>query len=281
VTGGGVPDQRITSPRNARLKSWIELQRHGAARREQGRFIVEGRRLVATALAAGAVETLIRSDKLAPDDPLVAMAREAGAEVVDISAAAFGKLADVPSPQGIAAVARVAPPEPAELFTGRAFLLVACGIQEPGNLGAMMRSAHAAGATGLVALPPSADLRHPRAVRGSAGAILLLPAARMEEAEFIERASRVPGMRLLAAEPSGGVSHREADYSRPLAVVIGGEGGGVPETLASRAEAVTIPMREGAESLNAAAAAAVILFEAAGRVRPATPPGRQGARSGR
>jgi TrmH family RNA methyltransferase len=130
----------------------------------------------------------------------------------------------------------------------------------------MMRSAHAAGATGLAALAPSADLHHPRAVRGSAGAVLSLPALRLKAEEFVSCA-RGAGVRILAAVPRGGTGFRQADYSRPLAVAVGSEAHGVPDEIAREASAVTIPMREGAESLNAAAAAAVIMFEAA-RARP-------------
>ena len=98
-------------------------------------------------------------------------------------------------------------------------------------------------------------------VRGSAGAVLALPVLRMSEDEFLD-AARSSGLRLLAALPRDGDDFRSADWSRPCALVIGSEGAGVSEKLASRSEGVTIPMRGGTESLNAAAAAAVLLFEA-------------------
>ena len=268
-------DERITSPQNPRLKSWRLLQRDGNVRRERGEFVLEGRRLVEAALEQGRVKTLLYSEKFIArsgageggrpeEDALLGEARAQGIECVELSMAAFRKIADVPSPQGVAVVAALPRFVPADVFGADALVLVAAGVQEPGNLGSMMRTCLAAGATGLVALTPSADLFHPRAVRGSAGAVLSLPAVRMTEDEFLD-AARSSGLRLMAAMPRDGDDFRSADWSRPCARVIGSEGGGVSERLASRSGGVTIPMRGGTESLNAAAAAAVLLFEAARR----------------
>ena len=256
---------RITSPQNPRVKHWVALQRDGKLRRDRGEFVIEGKRLVRTALGLGRARTFLFSAKYAGDDPLIAEARDAGVEVVELSMAAFRKVADVPGPQGLAAVVEMKESRPEDIFRPDAFLLVACGIQEPGNLGSMMRSGLAAGGTGFVALPPSADLHHPRAVRGSAGAVMSLPGVRMKEDEFLARAAE-SALRILAAVPRGGADFREADYSPPLAIAVGSEAHGVPEGVAERAAPITIPMADGAArqigSLNAAAAAAVILFEA-------------------
>ena len=257
-------DDRIISPQNERLKSWVKLQKDGNERRERGEFVLEGRRLVQAALASGLVKTFLYADKLAPDDPLIADARARGIEVIMVSLVAFRKLADVPSPQGIACVARTPGIKTATLFANDALLVVACGVQEPGNLGTMVRSAAAAGATGLVALPPSADLFHPRAVRASAGAVLTQGTVRMGVDEFVAAAERA-GLRILSAVPRGGVDYRAADYSRPVAIALGSEAHGIPESVASASSGTTIPMPGGTESLNAAAAAALLVFEA---IRP-------------
>ena len=261
--------ERITSPQNPRLKSWALLQRDGNARRQRREFVLEGRRLVGAALEFGRVKALLYSEKFIArsgeggggEDPVLAEARSRGIECVELSMAAFKKLADVPSPQGVAAVAELPSYGAGHVFRPDAFVLVAAGVQEPGNLGSMIRTCRAAGATGLVALSPSADVFHPRCVRGSAGAVLALPLLRMTEEEFLE-AARPAGLRLLAAVPREGIDYRSADWSRPCALVIGSEGAGVSEALSSRSVGVTVPMLEGTESLNAAAAAAVLLFEA-------------------
>ncbi len=258
----------ITSPQNERVKSWVKLQRDGRARRERREFVLEGKRLVATALECGGVKTFMHCPKFAGESALIDQASSRGIEVVELGHTAFRKLADVPSPQGVACVAAIPEIRTDAIFRPEAFLLVACGVGEPGNLGSMMRSALAAGATGMVALAPSADIFHPRAVRGSAGAVLALASLRMLEKEFL-KAAKGAGLRLLAAVPRGGIDFKGADYSRPVAIAVGSEAHGVSEALRREATGVTIPMpglqsgSGGAESLNAAAAAAVIMFEAA------------------
>ena len=186
--------ERITSPQNPNVKRWVQLQKDGGLRRERGEFVVEGKRLVAAALDLGRVRTFLFSEKYAGGDPsrtaLIDEARAAGVETVELSMAAFRKVADVPSPQGVAALVGMKEFSPADFFRPDALLLVACGVQEPGNLGSMMRSAQAAGATGFVALPPSTDLHHPRAVRGSAGAVMSLPGVRMKEDELLKGVCR-------------------------------------------------------------------------------------------
>jgi TrmH family RNA methyltransferase len=264
-----VTEDRIISPQNPRLKSWRLLQRDGNARRESGAFVLEGRRLVEAALELGRVKTLLYSDKFIAksgagvegEDGIVADARARGIECVELSKVAFKRLTEVPSPQGVAAIAELPRSSASDIFRPDALILVAAGVQEPGNLGSMVRTCFAAGATGLVALAPSADVFHPRSVRGSAGAVLALPLLRMTEDEFLD-AARSSALRLVAAVPRGGDDFRSADWSRPCALVIGSEGGGVSEKIVSRSAGVTIPMQVGTESLNAAASAAVLLFEA-------------------
>jgi len=265
-------DERIISPQNERLKSWVKLQKDGTARRERGELVLEGRRLVDTALGTGLVKTFIYSDKFAKGDPLVDRAHARGLECLMLSMVAFRKLAHVPSPQGVACVARLPTCDPASLFAGNAFLMVACGVQEPGNLGTMVRSAAAAGATGLVALAPSADLYHPRAVRGSAGAVLALGTARMTEDDFVSRLDEAD-LNLLCALARDGFDYRSADYARPLAIAVGSEAHGIPQSVLERGTNVTIPMPGGTESLNAATAAALLAFEALRSRGDGTPSG--------
>ena len=256
--------ERIDSTQNQRLKGWIRLLRSAAARRESGEMVLEGPRIVAEALGAGqATVLLLQADR---DDsfPLAREAERLGVEVVALGGAVFRKLSGVPSPQGVACVARMTSVSEGELFLPRSLLLVACGVQDPGNLGTMMRSAAATGCAGLVALPPSADISHPRTARASAGAVLRLPALSMSE-EALLAAVRRTGMRLLAALPQGGSDYRTVSYGRPVAVVVGSEAHGIPAAIADRAEPVTIPMAAGTESLNAAVAASLLLFEAARR----------------
>jgi len=146
---------------------------------------------------------------------------------------------------------------------GVALVTVAAGVQDPGNLGAMLRSADAAGATGFVAVGPSADLFHPRAVRASMGAIFRLPCAQETEVEPLLAGLRGLGIRTLAAHPAAELRYDLCDLRGPVALFFGGEGGGLPADLLGRLDgAVRIPLRPGVESLSVGAAAAVLLFEA-------------------
>jgi TrmH family RNA methyltransferase len=255
----------ITSPQNQHVKHLARLGRDGRLRRESGHFLVEGPRFVATAMEGGArIEEIVHSPNLAgKEHPLVSRALETGLEVVTVSKDCFRKIADVKNPQGIAAL--VALPEHAVgevLSDPRGLFLVACGVQDPGNLGAMIRSADAAGASGVLVVRPAADIYNSKVVRSTAGSLLNLPVLSLEEAEALSALERA-GVRLVLADAAGERDVRSADWSRPLALAVGSEAGGFgPGLRRAAADSVRIPMWGGAESLNAAAAAAVCLYAA-------------------
>ena len=143
--------------------------------------------------------------------------------------------------------------------------MAACGIQDAGNLGTLIRSAHAAGAAGVLALEGTADPFNAKVVRSTAASLLALPVVRITSQAFLET-SRSKKLRLVAAAAQAGVSYREFNWKkRPLILCIGSEGQGLPEQVqAACRETVTIPMRGATESLNAAVAASILLFQANG-----------------
>jgi TrmH family RNA methyltransferase len=145
-------------------------------------------------------------------------------------------------------------------------VLVACGVQDPGNLGALARIAEAAWATGMVCAGGGADPFSPRSLRAGAGSLLRIPVVETPDALGAVAMLRRLGLRLVGAMPTARRSYREAGIRAPAALFVGSEGRGLAEETASALdEVVSIPMREGVESLNVAAAAAVLLFEAAAR----------------
>ena len=147
-------------------------------------------------------------------------------------------------------------------------VVLACAVQDPGNLGAIIRSAEAAGATGLVAVGPCADPYGWKAIRGSMGSALRLPVVSERLVPDALAAVDRYRCRLLGATPAGGVPYSEVDMTGPLAIAIGSEGLGLPpEVLLALDARVTIPMRPPVESLNTAITAALLLYEAA-RQRP-------------
>ena len=149
------------------------------------------------------------------------------------------------------------------LEAGPETIVVGHTIQDPGNLGTMLRTAAASGAAALLVCGESADLYHPRTVRASMGAVFRMPALAVEAPSVFGRL-RAQGLRLIGADPGADRSYLECDLARPTALLFGGEGPGLsPDLREELDETVRIPMRPGSNSLSVGAAAAVLLFEAA------------------
>lgn len=257
----------LSSPQNQRVKDYVALRKDGNVRRERQRFLLEGRRAVAAALNLPHVrvhEVIFSDHLLGADLGLVEQARAGGLPLTRVSKDVFKKVADVMTPQGIAAVVQI-PQWTADEVFGRpaALLAVACGIQDPGNLGTLIRSCEAAGAAGLVTLEGTADPFNAKVVRSTAAALLALPILRLKTDEFLALAAQRQA-RLVASVARGGTHYKQADWrARPLVLCIGSEGEGLPEDIeAACRERVSIPMKGQAESLNAAVAASILLFEA-------------------
>ena len=246
------------------------LRSDRALREAEGVLVAEGIHLAQDALAAGAViEGAVASPRLLETIEGRDLAKRIAAlktETLEVSDDALEGLTDARSPQPIVLVVRRRAVSMAAAASGRgspALLVVACGVQDPGNLGALLRSADAAGATGFVATSGGASLTHPRAVRASAGGIFRLPAA---EADFAEVLAQIENGRMTAAgaTPRDGTAYHQFDWRPATALLLGGEGGGLPRSAEAKLAArLTIPMAKGVESLSVNAAAAVMLFEAA------------------
>lgn len=256
----------ITSTRNPKLKAVRRLRR-SRAREAEGTFLAEGRRQLECALAAGArVVDVYAAPELflgADDRALVARAARRGARVVELGGGAFRSITSQIRPDGIAAVVE-RPKTGLERLQTRSLLLVASGIERPGNLGTIVRTAEAAGAAGVVVCDTPTDVFHPEAVRGSVGTVFNLPLATASRGEALAWMLD-HDVRVVVATPDGERSVWSGDYSSPaLAVVVGGERYGVDRAWIEAAdETVGIPMSGGADSLNVAVAAGIVLFEAA------------------
>jgi TrmH family RNA methyltransferase len=268
------PDQKspsdlpmLSSPQNERVKVYVELRTDGNVRREKRRFLLEGKRSVAAALSQPhvIVHEVIYSDHVLGDDlDLVRQAQAKHVPLVRVSKDVFKKIADVMTPQGIAAVVRIPEWDSQEILSQRdALFLVACGVQDPGNVGALIRSCEASGAAALITLEGTADPFNAKVVRATASGLLSLPILRLKAAEFLAEAQR-RDIRLVATAARDGVSYKQFKWKpRPLALCIGSEGEGLPTAIEKACnERVTIPIKGNAESLNAAVAAGILLFEA-------------------
>jgi TrmH family RNA methyltransferase len=169
----------------------------------------------------------------------------------------------VKTPSGIVALAERPPARADRLYGPAALVVTAVDVQDPGNLGAMVRVAEAAGATGFVAAGGSANPFGWKALRGSMGSALRLPIISQVSADEAVAGAREHGCRIVAAVPRDGRSLFEIDFTAPIHLLIGGEGQGLAAALAGAADdRVTIPMQAPVESLNAAVTAALIVYEA-------------------
>lgn len=254
----------ITSLSNARVKAARALSRP-RRRRETGLCLIEGFRLIETALDACAVVVEAFVTPAARSGPrgarLVARLEQAGAKVYDVSERVLQSLSATETPQGIVAVARI-PVVSDQRFADVTAVLVADRIGDPGNLGTMARTAAAVGA-GLWTTLGAVDLFDDKTLRASAGTIFLLPfRQRLSPTEVIAACRRF-GYRLLVADARGPVRYDQADWRAPFALVVGSEAHGVDPSFLEAADTVVhLPMAPGVESLNAAVTGAVCLFEA-------------------
>ena len=241
----------------------------GAARGEDVTLMVaEGQRLVGAALEAGlrVVEAAYGPKLLARPggEEQVARLREVSGAVRECSDKVIQRLSHLDTHQGVSVILRRPTWEFTDLLgTGSALLVVAAGIRDPGNLGALVRAAEAAGATGLLALAGSADPYRNKALRGSAGSVFRLPCMGGVETEDALRGIREHRLQLLVGESSGSSACWDVDLKRPTALVLGAEGSGVSAKLVAAADArVSVPIAPAVESLNVSVAAGVLLFEA-------------------
>jgi len=173
------------------------------------------------------------------------------ARVVRVLDGLFNKLASTESPQGVLALVRLPEWTTEDLLKGMPLVMVLDGVQDPGNAGAILRTAEAFGATGAVFLKGTVSLSNPKCLRASAGSAFRLPLV----------SEIPPGLMLYAADPRAKLTVSQANFGIPCAIIIGAEGSGVRPELAARATGLKIPTTA-VESLNAAVAAGILLYEA-------------------
>ena len=255
--------ERITSRQNA------VVAQYRAAARGEGRdtLLLDGAHLVSDALTARIplqhVMVAAESQASADIEPLLARASAQHAVVAVASAKVMEAASPVRSSSPIIALAN-RNALGSDVYKGKfPLVLIACDVQDPGNLGAIARVAEAAGASGLIAAGQSADPLGWKALRGSMGSALRLPIAARDSADEAVAEARRHRCRIVATVPRGGTPLSQSDLRAPLAILIGGEGHGLPVPLIDTADVrVTIPMQAPVESLNTAVTAALVAYEA-------------------
>lgn len=250
----------ITSAHNPKLQRARGLLEKRKQRGEERAFVIEGVRLAEEGLASGwPVELVLHSDRLSArgQDRLPAFA-QAGAEVVEVEARLLESASATETPQGLLAVFhRLEYRLPEKLD----FVLIADNLRDPGNLGTLLRSAAAAGVQAALLSPGTTDAFAPKVLRAGMGAHFRLPVFEMSWAQ-IHAACQEHNLLALLAKAGGGSACWDCDLTRPIALLIGSEAAGAsPEAQAIVAQSLHIPMPGQSESLNAAVAASILLFE--------------------
>jgi TrmH family RNA methyltransferase len=256
----------ISSAANPLVKR-VRLLADRRHRRREGEFVVEGVQPVWRAVEAGwSLEALLVCPDLLGDSPAVGMVRQQqarGVRVVELTQDLFERISDRDGPSGLAAVVRSRPLDVGAIPLPADGVLVALHeVANPGNLGTIVRTADAAGACAVLLVGRTADPYAPAAVKASMGSLFGIPVGRFDDADTFLDWAVAHGVQVVATSGYAEQVHWDAPYRRPVAVLLGSEGDGLPEPVLARADLrVRIPMTGTAESLNLAVAAAVMLYE--------------------
>lgn len=264
--------ETITSPANPRVKQAAKLRAAGE-RRETGLTLVDGIRELSRAVAAGVeiVEVFVAADAAADAARTACLAAcaDRGAAIVALAPRAFEKIAFGDRDEGIVGVVRFQPrPLSSTAFASGRPVLVAEAVEKPGNLGAILRTADAAGLAGVIACDGGTDAANPAAIRASLGTVFSVPLV-VATAEETIRWCRASGRRVVAASPEGSRPWHEARLAGDTVIVVGSEAHGLSPAWQAAAEAGTIPLDTVrlpmwgiADSLNVSATVAVLAYEA-------------------
>jgi TrmH family RNA methyltransferase len=259
----------MTGAPHSSVKRYRDLARHPHTNGLERELLLDGAHLLLEARASSVTIESAAFDQDSYDDPALRQLAEQlvadGADVYVVSRRTLESMSPVKTPAGVVGIARRAlvPLEDAVSAPTRSKLIVvAHDVQDPGNVGGIVRSAEAAGATAFIGSLSTADPLGWKALRGSMGSALRLPIARAEIGDTI-RALRAADLATTALVPRGGTPLFDADFRRPSAVILGSEGSGLPpDILQTIDQRVSIPMHAPVESLNVGIAAALVLYEA-------------------
>ncbi len=250
----------ITSMGNAQVKNLTLLLKKAKARREQGLFVIEGRKMFEETPKEWLLQIYVSETFEMENKALLS-----GKTYETLSDSVFGAVSDTQAPQGILALVKI-PEYPLErlLLKTPAHLLILESIQDPGNLGTMLRTGEGAGIDGIILNRTTVDLFNPKTIRSTMGSIFRVPFFVSDDLLKTMRFLKERGVTLYAAHLDGAVSYEQPDYTKPAAFLIGNEGNGLSNETAKMADlSVKIPMAGQVESLNAAISAALFMYEAA------------------
>jgi len=263
-----VSSKELISSRSNKTVRYLKSLSLARNRQKENRFIVEGVRIVEEAMGRpGCVETLCVTPHAAAEDRvrnLVEAAGDQGTPVVWVADRVSDYISDTKTSQGVLALVRPSEFTEDDLEKGQVpVVILAHLLQDPGNLGTIIRVAEAAGAGGVVTTPGTVDLYNPKALRASMGSIFRLPTLRAPSIEEFMDSFRARGYQMVAAMVSARKNYFDLDLTKPTVLMLGQEASGLPKEVAGLSDhQISIPMTTMMDSLNVASAAGIIIYEA-------------------
>lgn len=256
----------ITSNSNNKIKQLVNWQKKRKQRDADGVFLVEGIRMFVEA-PEDQVQAVYVSESFYAKQNKALDLEKWGRKLEIVSDSVFGHISDTKTPQGVLVVLKQSAYSLQEILhpEGKTpCLMVLDNLQDPGNLGTILRAGEAAGVTGVIMSEDTVDIYNPKVIRSTMGSIYRMPFVYVEELPEVVKQLKEENIHTYAAHLKGQHSYEEEDYTSACAFLIGNEGNGLREEVADAAEIyVKIPMCGQVESLNAAIASSVLMFEAA------------------
>ena len=260
----------ISNETNAQIKELVKLQKNARHRRKTKCFVAEGIKLVKEAASYGRLQKVYMSEKLyeqewggRSQDEILAQLGGVQAELVSDSV--FAQIADTVTPQGILGIVRMPEYSLEEILdSDKKLFLLLDDLRDPGNLGTILRTSEGAGMSGVILSKESVDLFNPKVVRATMGAIFRVPFVYVENLPQVIGEMKQRGIAVYGTLMEGSRIYDRIDYRQPSGIVIGNEANGISQKVIDElTERIRIPMEGSLESLNAAVAAAVVMYEAA------------------
>ncbi len=254
--------KQITSVQNPFIKSLVLLQEKAKNRKQQGLFIIEGRREISLAVKSNyELETILFYPEICPEEEANKICK--AAELIEISKEVFQKLAYRDTTEGILAIAKTKPHALSDLnLLDNPLILVAESLEKPGNIGAILRTADAANLDAVIIANPKSDLYNPNIIRSSVGCLFTNQIAVGTSSEII-RFLKEKKINFYCATLQNSTSYHTQDYTSPTALVVGTEATGLTQEWRDAAtQNIIIPMQGEIDSMNVSVAAAILIFEA-------------------
>lgn len=252
----------ITSTANQQMKNLAALQRKSRERKARGLFVAEGPRMCFEAPREW-VQSIYVSESFLQDEKMQQQLKNFHLPYEVVADSVFCSVSDTQTPKGIMTVVKIPTYELQDLLQQeRTQLLILEGVQDPGNLGTMLRTGEGAGITGVIMDRTTVDLFNPKTIRSTMGSLYRVPYYIAEDLGATIEAVKARGVRLYAAHLAGELSYDRPDYTGACGFLIGNEGNGLSDEIARMADTyIRIPMQGQVESLNAAMSAGILMYE--------------------